>query len=281
MAAIDLDTIVPVYIASTLRSVKRVYDAHEWFSEMKEVITRPTIKAVWKWIERNFVPKFPNGYTVSYSIAESFRKRYHVSYEVVMNATVLKQKENNSFHTEPYLLYQGAVNEGRCLEWLIPAMKQVPMPLHIYGDGNFMEKCKSLIIKNGLEEKVILKGKRSPEELPQITEKAFAGINLVEPLGQNQYLSLANKFFDYFHAGIPQLTMNFPEYTRINQEVKVALLIDTPDPKLIAEELNKLIDNKVLYEELKANCVHAANMYNWQEEEQKLLTFYKKIFNEA
>src|SRR5581483_3840210 len=36
--AVDLDTILPVYHASLLRGKKRVYDAHELFTELQEVI---------------------------------------------------------------------------------------------------------------------------------------------------------------------------------------------------------------------------------------------------
>lgn len=280
MVAIDLDSIIPVYLASTLRSTQRGYDGHEWFSEMKEVISRKHIQRIWKWVEKTFVPRFPIGYTVSHSISEAFKHRYQVHYPVIMNATVLTESKPFSESDPPYLLYQGAVNEGRCLEWLIPAMQSVDMPLWICGDGNFMERCKQLIHENGLSDKVLLKGKKTPQELSAITRQAYAGINLIEPYGQNQLMSLANKFFDYFHAGIPQLTMNFPEYKRINDDIEVAVLIDKPEIKLIADQLNNLIHNKVLYETLSMNCVAAAKKYNWQVEERKLLTFYNQIFNQ-
>src|SRR5690349_24793554 len=39
--AIDLDTILPNYFASVIRRKKRVYDAHELFTEQKEIVTRP------------------------------------------------------------------------------------------------------------------------------------------------------------------------------------------------------------------------------------------------
>lgn len=44
ICAIDLDTIHPCYTLSRLKRIPRVYDAHELFTEMKEVITRPGIK---------------------------------------------------------------------------------------------------------------------------------------------------------------------------------------------------------------------------------------------
>ena len=65
VCAIDLDTIIPCYFVSRLRDKLRIYDAHELFSEMKEVITRPRVRKMWLHIEKYYVPKFVHGYTVS------------------------------------------------------------------------------------------------------------------------------------------------------------------------------------------------------------------------
>jgi hypothetical protein len=73
--------------------------------------------------------------------------------------------------------------------------------------------------------------------------------------------------------------MNFPEYAKINREYRVALLIDTLEPRLIAMHLNILLDNTVLYKELQENCVKAREIYNWQQEEKKLIDFYYQIFS--
>lgn len=40
ICCIDLDTIIPVYFSGKLKNIKLVYDAHEYFSELKEVATR-------------------------------------------------------------------------------------------------------------------------------------------------------------------------------------------------------------------------------------------------
>jgi hypothetical protein len=53
--------------------------------------------------------------------------------------------------------------------------------------------------------------------------------SIVEPLVLINTI-LANKFFDYIQAGIPQVTMNFPEYAAINREYEVAVLIDDLEP---------------------------------------------------
>jgi len=61
ICAIDLDTILPCYFISKLKGIPRVYDAHELFCEMKEIVTRPFIYKTWKNIERYSVPKFIYG----------------------------------------------------------------------------------------------------------------------------------------------------------------------------------------------------------------------------
>lgn len=279
ICSIDLDTILPVWLASGLKGTKRVYDAHEYFSQQKEVLTRPGVYRVWHWIEQKMIPRFRNGYTVSRSIAEEFRKLYGVHYEVVRNMPLLKPGISAAEKTSPVILYQGAVNEARGLEFLIPAMKAVDATLLIYGDGNFVEHTKDLIKANNLPAKVLLKGKVLPRELDTITAKARIGINLVENTGLNQYYSLANKFFDYMQHGIPQLSMNFPEYRMINEEFEVAVLIDDLDATTIATALNTLLNDKVLYDRLQQNCLKAREALNWQAEEKKLLEFYEKVIH--
>ncbi|RXK59011.1 glycosyltransferase [Lacibacter luteus] len=291
ICAIDLDTILPCYFASQLKRTKRVYDAHELFCEMKEIVTRPSRYRMWKRIERFAVPKFRYGYTVCEPIAEEFEKMYNVKYEVVRNVPVINSQmvkgvrhtENNTqpstLNPKPstFLLYQGAVNEGRSFETLIPAMKLVNVSLHIYGDGNFLAQTQTLIAQNQLEEKVLLKGKLKPAELKNITSTAYAGITLFENNGLSNYLSLANRFFDYIQAGVPQLCVDYPAYRNINNQFETALLIPDTSEETIAKGLNKLLSDPVLYARLKANCQKAAVVLNWQEEEKRLINFYKKL----
>lgn len=277
ICAIDLDTIIPCHTISKLKGIPRVYDAHELFTEMKEVVTRPKIYRIWKKIESKRVPAFTNGYTVCESIAVELHRRYNVRYQTIRNVPLLKGNIKPE-EKEKYILYQGAVNEARGFESLMPAMKNIELPLVICGDGNFMPQLKHMIAENNLGDKVILKGMLPPEELAELSQKAVIGINLVENTGMNQYLSLANKFFDYIHAGLPQITMNFPEYKKINDKYNIALLLEDLKPETISEAINKLASDKELYNELYNNCSIAKTELNWQKEKDVLLSFYQKLF---
>ena len=277
IGAIDLDSILPCYFISKIKKKKRVYDAHELFCEMKEIATRPAIYKAWKKIERYTVPKFINGYTVNQPIADEFKKMYDVNYEVIRNIALLREI-NVPEKKEKFILYQGAVNEGRSFETLIPAMKEVNCQLIICGDGNFMQQAQQLVKENQLEDKVIFKGKVKPDELRAITQQAYVGVTLFDDTGLSNYYSLANRFFDYLHAGIPQLCVNYPVYKEINDKYNIAVLTDDISSKKIADLLNNLLLNEVEYKRLQQNCLQTRKELNWQEEEKKLLQFYKAVF---
>lgn len=277
--AIDLDTILPVYFASLIRGKKRVYDAHEYFTQQKEVISRPAIQKVWKAIEGFSLRRFPLGYTVNHWIAGAFQAEYGVNYAVVRNLPKLTDAAKALANGEqPFFIYQGAVNHGRCFETLIPAMHWVDAVLRIYGTGNFINETLSIINKQSLEYKVAIIEPQAPTILQQITPQAFAGITLFEAQGHNQYHSLANRFFDYIMAGIPQICVDYPEYRTINDQWEIALMIPDTRPETIAAGMNKLLGDSVLYHRLKQNCQKSRMVLNWESEEQVLLAFYRNIF---
>jgi glycosyltransferase involved in cell wall biosynthesis len=245
---------------------------------MKEVITRPAIKKIWDAVEKRLVPKFQSGYTVSDGIADEFKKRYGVNYQTIRNVPVLKETEL-PVTNEKFILYQGAVNEARGLEWLVPAMKMANAKLVICGDGNFMPQLKKMITENKVENKIELKGRIAPDQLRIISQQATIGIALSEKEGLNQWLALPNKFFDYIHALVPQVTMNYPEYKKINEQFEVAVLINDLKPETVAGAINDLLTNDAKRNRLRENCVKARLELNWQHEEKKLLEFYKNIFS--
>lgn len=276
ICAIDLDTILPCYFISKIKKAQRVYDAHELFCEMKEIVSRPAIYKTWKRIEKYAVPKFQHGYTVSKSIADELNNLYKVRYEIIRNIP-LQQELQITGKKEKYILYQGAVNEGRSFETIIPAIKFIDAQLIICGDGNFMQQAKQLVSENGLDNKIIFKGYVPPNELPTYTLNAYIGINLVDDKGLNNYYSLANRFFDYMHACLPQLCVDLPAYRELNDQFEIAVLTSDLSPENIAAQINILLEDETLYNRLQQNCIKAREAFNWQNEEKKLISFYKSL----
>lgn len=277
ICAIDLDTILPCLFISKLKRVIRIYDAHEYFTELKEVRTRPLVKKIWTSVERFAVSKFKNGYTVSDGLATEFKNKYGMNYEVIRNLPKLQRVTPNA-EREKFIVFQGAVNEARGFEYLIPAMRGIDYSLVVCGDGNFMHKLKTLIAENGVEAKVQLKGMMLPEDLRQVAQKAMLGIGLAEKEGINQFHALPNKFLEYMHAGLPQIAMNFPEYRKVNANYKVAVLMDDLSVENIVKTINETMQSESLLAEMRSNALMAREIFCWQEEEKKLFSFYQQLF---
>jgi len=276
ICSIDVDTILPGMLISKLKRIKRVYDAHEFFTEMKEVRSRARVRKVWERIEKTCVPQYEYGYTVSQGLSDAFREKYNRDYRVIRNFPVMKPL-NEELRRERFLIYQGAVNEGRGFEYLMPAVKSTGERFIICGDGNFMNQLKKIIQDNSMQHQVELKGMMLPDELYLLAQTAALGVGLAEKEGINQYHSLANKFTDYIHAGLPQIAMDFPEYRRLNEQFEVAVLINDLSVERIAATLSSVMNNQELRERLHQNCIAARKVFNWQTEEKVLIEFYKKL----
>jgi glycosyltransferase involved in cell wall biosynthesis len=194
----------------------------------------------------------------------------------VRNATILKPVTIPE-KKERFILYQGAVNVGRCFEQLIPAMQYVDTPLIVCGEGNFYEQALALAKQYNVEDKITFKGYVPPAQLGEYTIQAYIGITLFEDTSLSNRLSLANRFFDYMHYGVPQLCIKYPEYERINGQYEIASLIADTTPENIAAALNELLTDSTYYNKLQQNCLKAREKYCWQEETKTLIKTYRDL----
>ncbi|MBD79580.1 MAG: group 1 glycosyl transferase [Crocinitomicaceae bacterium] len=276
---IDLDAVLPPLWKSKLFGKPFVFDAHEYFTGMEEIVDRPQIQRIWKWIERRVFSKLKYGYTVSEGYVDLFKSEYNVELKVVRNATVLKDLLRSETR-KTTILYQGAVNVGRGLESLIMAMHKIEAELIICGKGDVYEDLISLADKENLGHKVKFMGFVEPERLVQFTQNAGIGITLFDAKGRSNKYSMANRFFDYMHAGVPQLAMNYPEYKNFNARFEVAKLIDDLEPFTITSSINHLLKDDNYYSRLKENALKAREVFNWQNEAKTLLSVYSQVEEE-
>jgi glycosyltransferase involved in cell wall biosynthesis len=345
ICAIDLDTIVACTLAGKIKGCRLVYDAHEYFTEVPEVMHRPAVQKIWQWVEKTFVPKMNACYTVSGSLAALYQQKYGVEFSVIRNVPMLKQEigdrgqgtgdsqqstvssqqsavsslprelggqrpEVTSPPLEPttdyrlpttdyklpttdyrlpttqypipntqdekFILYQGALNKGRGLEQLIDSMAELPLKLYLAGEGDLGSELRKRVKDLGLENKIIFLGWMAPADLEKLTPKAFLGYNLLENIGKSYYYSLSNKFFDYIHACVPGISNPFPEYKSINDAYKTGIITNLSAPDIVLE-VNRALNDPPYYQNLRENCRKAREVFNWQNEEKKLISIYDAL----
>ncbi len=287
--AVDLDTVLPVWLAARLKRRPWVYDAHELFTEVPEVVARPAIQRIWRWIEAFAVPRASRAYTVGPALARVFESRYGRPFGVVRNVPVTSDERrvtsapvNSSLATRhsSLILYQGALNVGRGLEQLLDALPFVEASarLIICGEGDLSAALRARVAADpALRGRVEFRGFVVPAELRELTRTSRVGTMLLENHGLSYYYSLANKFFDYVQAGVPQVCVDFPEYRALNQEHEVATLVPDLTPAALAAALNRLLTDEAYHARLAANCARAAPVWNWERESGEVT----RIFGEA
>jgi glycosyltransferase involved in cell wall biosynthesis len=277
--AVDYDTLPAAWVLKKVKGIDYFFDAHEYFTEVPELKGRNIAKAIWSCVGRLCIPSAIVAYTVNTSLAEIYKNLYNKEFISVMNSPRrIDYKRFASGFSSHRIIYQGALNEGRGLEQAILAMEHLPnYILELYGSGDKEKNLKKLVSQRALENRVLFMGRKIPEVLKTNTEGAFVGINLLESSSKNYYYSLANKFFDYVQAGVPVITMNFPEYRLLNKEHTVALLIDECSPKAIAAAVLNLEDTQ-LYQELVEQMKIACEKWVWEREEDKLLKPFQTYF---
>lgn len=288
LCAIDLDTIGPLFLLKKLRRKPLIYDAHEYFTEVPEVVDRPFTKSAWEWLAKRTIPKLKYCYTVGPQLARIFKEQYGTTFEVIRNVPLTNQstKNNKSSITplvesgDQILLYQGALNAGRGLECCLEAMTILPghIKLWLVGEGDLSIDLRTQTKSLELEDRVHFLGFRPPAELPSITQKAQIGLNLLENKGLSYYYSLANKCFDYIQAELPAIHMDFPEYRTLQEQYLAFLLLPHLDSKVLATAIQDILRDTKTYQKMQGTCREAALVWNWGNEERVLLEFYDAIF---
>jgi glycosyltransferase involved in cell wall biosynthesis len=284
LLANDLDTLLANHWAKKFkRKCKIIYDSHEYFIGVPELMARPKIQKAWRYIEKKTLPKVHKMYTVNESIADLYRKEYKKEIKVVRNISDIKavnvsltKQELGLPEDKRIVIIQGAgINIDRGAEEAIEAIKKVDNCVLIFvGDGDVLPLLKSQVAKEKLEKKVLFFGKRPYQELMNFTAHANIGLSLDKDTNINYRFSLPNKIFDYIHANTPLIVSNLKEVKRIVNDYKIGLVLDNHSPETLANAINQLLDDKELYNQSKNNTKTASKDLNWDNECKVLKEIY-------
>lgn len=281
----DTDTLPANYLAAKLRGKELVFDAHEMFPEVPEVVGRPHVKKIWTKIEDIFFPKLKACYTVCQSIADMYNRKYGINMQVIRNISAYKpidgiQKKIHA--TGRVLLYQGAVNVGRGIEWMIDAMPYLDNAIfYVAGDGDILESLLTYVSKRELNDRVVFLGRIPFEELNAYTISADLGVSLLENKGLNYYYSLPNRIFDFMHAKVPVIATDFPEIRNVLTEAGTGILIDNYDPQYLAQRVEEALQEWSRKPNREDIFNKACKTFNWEQEEKKLLHIFEQLNNEG
>lgn len=275
----DLDTLLAGGLVSCIKRKKLVYDSHELYLELPELVNRKFKRKLWQILERIMLKKVDIGLTVSQSIALELKSRYGKDFIVVRNLPISKRLIGNGSVSGNIIFYQGALNIGRGLEKLIAAMQYVDNAgLVIAGSGDVENQLISLTAQLGLSQKVHFTGRLSPENLHTEVSKATIGVSLEENMGLNYRYALPNKLFDYIQAGVPVLVSDMPEMIAIVEQYEVGQTISCyASPHQLAERLVKMLADTSGLQKWRENALNAAKGLCWEREKLLFLAAINEV----
>lgn len=274
----DADTLFACAFGK-IGSSKLVYDSHEWFTEVPELLDKPFKRRIWHYLQRWLIPRADFCISVGPKLCQRLASLFGSHFHSIRNLPYARELSNSSTNniSKKIMIYQGALNEGRGIEQAILALHDLPeWNLWIAGDGPLREVMTDMVIQKGLQDRVTFYGRLTPEVLWDLTPNCSVGLNLLLTRSKNYYFSLANKYFDYVQAGIPVVTMNFPEYRLLQEEFAVAELIE----ECSSESLVKAIENLSIpenYSSCRSAVLEARKVWHWDGEKDKLIDLYNSF----
>lgn len=280
----DLDTLLAARMAQKLkRNCELVYDSHEYYTGVPELVARPKVQAVWEKIEARIFPSLKKIYTVNQSIADMYEAKYGKKLFVVRNVSPkigdikVTTKEAYGLPTDKkMLILQGAgINVDRGAEELVEAMLQIEEAILVFvGDGDVVPQLKEFVREHKMENKVFFLGKRPYAEMMAISQMADIGLSLDKGTNINYQNSLPNKIFDYIQAGTPVLASDMKEVKNVVESYEVGEVLENITSAELAKKLQKMLKNAeklVIYTQ---NCQKAAQILNWENESKVLEKIY-------
>lgn len=279
----DLDTLLPNYLVSRIRNKKLIYDSHEYFTEVPELLDKPKVKRVWESIEKWIFPKLQSIITVNQSIADKYLSKYGKELLVVRNVSPLWRPQNVKAKNDlgipvdkKICIMQGAgLNRDRGVEEAIRAFQYMDNAvLLIVGDGDVIPEMKHIVRDLNLSQKVLFFGKRPYNELLNFTYHADLGFSFDQPSNPNYLFSLPNKIFDYLHTNTPILCSDLIEVKKVVNQHEVGEIVISFEEKDLAKQISKILNDHNQLEVWKNNCEIAKNIECWENEVAKLESVY-------
>ena len=283
----DLDTLLPNFLISRIKKKPLVYDSHELFTEIPELIDRPLVKSFWEFIEKIIFPRLDHIITVSDHIASFYYEKYNKQINVIRNAPF---KLNHYSHTLSQnmvsfknilhkssgrkIIYQGSLNKDRGIELMIESMRYIHATLFIVGDGDIKIKLERLVKKKSLERKVKFIGRVSFSELKKITVNMDLGLSFEEDVCLAYKYSLPNKIFDYIHSDIPVLVSDLPEMRSLVSHYKIGEVLKSRSLENVAFQINDMLSKKEFFAN---SLINAKKELCWENEEKKLYNLFEGL----
>lgn len=203
---------------------------------------------------------------------------------IVRNYPILSKfenKQNLSRKENIDLFYIGSITKERGLYEMCTIVQNIDNKdsrLHLIGhiSDNLRQEIESYF-NSGVLKRIIFHGRLGIDEGYEISKNCKLGLALLHPI-KNYIESYPTKIFEYTACGLPFLVSDFPLYKDVVNNLKTGFCIDPEDSKQHISLVNKILSNEIDIEESsRKGLIILGELYNWDNEAEKLKRFYSEI----
>jgi glycosyltransferase involved in cell wall biosynthesis len=210
---------------------------------------------------------------------------YRLNIDVLYNGPDVRQFEQKvpkSYSLENgrlQLCHEGSLPFDRGLREMVEAIDILKdkVKLHIVGDvfGAEREWLMPEILRRGLQDTITISGWLPYENVGAEVDKCHVGLILFRDCMQNRLAGPPNKLFNYMNAGLPVLSVAFPEMRRIIENEQCGLLVEGQDVGSIVLAIQRVLASATLVNFMgRAGQAAIKNRYGWHQMSERLISSY-------
>lgn len=208
-------------------------------------------------------------------IAELFKNRARIVVDVnnypQLNDIIFQNKPFE--HRDKIVCYTGLINTIRGEKEMVEAAQKM--------DGTLILAGNASDYPTGLKN-VKYTGRFTRGEVNEIYKNSRVGLIVFQPK-KNHIDAQPNKMFEYMAAGLPVVSSNFPVWRNIVEKNNCGICVDPSNIDDIAKACSYYLNNPKEAQIAGQNGRKAIEtLYNWNNEEKKLVSLYKdfeKVIN--
>jgi glycosyltransferase involved in cell wall biosynthesis len=274
------------------RDCSWVYDAHEYVVGLSEYNVRTRrVVAAWADLEAEFVGGADRVVTVSPSLADALQRRFAwpTPPAVVLNIPPAATDASHRLTLRdqlglapvvPLLVYSGTVQKARGVQTAVEALVELSdAHLAVVAVPNArIPAMRELIAQAqalGVRDRFHAVDPVAPHQVSEFLSSADVGLIPLLHFGSHE-VALANKLFEYLHAGIPSVVSDCEAQSAFVREHGVGVVHRAGDAADLARAVREALARR---DELVAAASDPAlrRRYTWEGQEQVLVGVYRDL----
>ena len=290
----DVQVMHIVDAAARAKNIPWVYDAHEFVSGLSRYGRRTRrVIAAWAQLEEEYIGRAHRVITVSPQLADELQRRYALPQipAVVLNAPPLGStlahgapsiREALGLADEPLLVYSGGVTQARGVHTAVEALKYLPgvhlavvaVPhINTYAVGTLNK----LALREGTADRLHLLNPVPSQHVSAFLRDATVGLIPIAHFGSHE-VALANKLFEYIHAGIPVVVSDCRAQQEFVKQHRIGTVHRAGDAQDFARAVQELLADNSYQSAISGSL---RREFSWQPQAQVLVDTYSELLGSA